>query len=122
MRGLLAVLAAAVALLATGCADDCEVACGKLQFCELLPNLSLIECVDRCEARERDLGPEVEFCSDCLDQTSCSTIARQGCAGPCAPVFAPEGGGGSGGSGGSAGGAGSGGDGGSGGSGGEGGA
>ena len=101
---LAALLGASLAL--TGCADDCEVACGKLQFCELLPDVTLMECVDRCEARgEQDRLPEI--CADCLDQASCGVIAAQASAQPCGPVLSgqplPDGGGGSGGSGGSGG-------------------
>jgi uncharacterized membrane protein YgcG len=112
MRGTIAFAAvAAAAVFASGCADDCEVACGKLQFCALLPDLSLQECVSRCEQSEKRDSDVTSLCADCLDQASCGVIAAQACAEPCAPVLA-GGAGGSGGTGGSGGSGGAGGDGG----------
>lgn len=100
LAGLLA------ALGLSGCADDCEVICGKLQFCELLPDLSLRSCVDRCEDRQASVGDATNLCADCLDQTSCRVIGEQACAEPCTPVVSsgdPGGQGGAGGGGGAAG-------------------
>lgn len=90
MRGALGALAAGALLFGGGCADDCETVCGKLQFCELLPGITLRQCVDRCYDREATAGQVTDLCADCLDDASCSTIAAQGCAEPCAPVLAEE--------------------------------
>ncbi|HWV37166.1 MAG TPA: hypothetical protein VN033_01695 [Vulgatibacter sp.] len=85
-RGIaLAALGAALAF-AQGCASDCEVACGKLQFCGMLPNIDLLECVDRCDDRRPQNGDQTRLCADCLHGSSCNTVRLGGCARDCAPV------------------------------------
>lgn len=96
---------AASLLWLSSCADDCDVACGKLQFCGELPDISLNMCVDRCNERKGENGDRTRTCADCLHGSSCNTVRRGGCAEDCAPVVGPrsEMAGGSGGEGGAAG-------------------
>lgn len=113
-----------MALVASsGCASDCQVICGKLEFCNLLIDTDRSGCIDRCESRKKTAGDWVPVCSQCVDDASCDTLADAGCSNPCVPVIGARGpgGGGSGGEGGEGGMAGTGGAGGVGGQGGEGG-
>jgi len=73
-----------------GCATDCDVACGKLEFCEQLPGVSRSLCIDRCREREPENGKQTEICSDCLDNASCRTISRGTCGMECQPVVGPR--------------------------------
>ncbi|HEY0839195.1 MAG TPA: hypothetical protein VGD74_03315 [Vulgatibacter sp.] len=74
----------------SSCADDCDVACGKLQFCGELPDVSLNMCVDRCHEREPENGDRTRTCADCLHGSSCNTVRRGGCAADCEPVVGPR--------------------------------
>lgn len=89
-----------LAVVASGCASDCDVACGKLEFCQQLPGISRELCIDRCKER-RDANDELtSICSDCLSNASCRTISRGSCALECRPVVGPSGSDGAGGAGG----------------------
>ena len=92
------VIGAALAF-AQGCASDCDVACGKLQFCGQLPDIDLLDCVDRCNSRKSQNGDQTRLCADCLHGSSCNTVRQGGCATDCSPVVdsRPQGVGGSGG-------------------------
>lgn len=81
-RALLAALAA-VGLLAAGCADDCEKACGKLDFCEQLLTMDVFGCVDACD---RNDGDAVAPCAECLDASSCNGVARGDCGEVCGTI------------------------------------
>lgn len=78
-RGLLPAAALAAALVG-GCADDCEKACGKLDFCGQLLTMDVFACVDACD---RTGGEAVTPCAECLDLTGCAGIAGGGCAQRC---------------------------------------
>ena len=97
-------LGAALAF-AQGCASDCDVACGKLQFCGQLPDIDLLDCVDRCNSRKSQNGDQTRLCADCLHGSSCNTVRQGGCATDCSPVVdsRPQGAGGFGGTGGTGG-------------------
>lgn len=68
----------------SGCPSDCEVACGKLEFCTLLPNINRGDCIDRCEEASAEAA---RVCADCLEQSGCGTIAGAGCAKGCDPIL-----------------------------------
>lgn len=90
-RGLVFGIAVVAALLTgTGCASDCETICGKLDFCQLLVDLDLQECVDRCEDRKGKAGDNLGICADCADQSSCNTIANGSCQVPCSPLISSQ--------------------------------
>jgi hypothetical protein len=80
-RALLAVLVAAA--LAGGCADDCDKACGKFDFCRQLLTMDVYGCVDACGDDDGDL---VTACADCLDLTTCNEVRGGTCAEPCATL------------------------------------
>ncbi len=79
-RGVLPALLGAAALLVAGCADDCEKACGKLDFCNQLLTMDVFGCVDACDRAD---GGAVTPCAECLDGTSCHGIAGGGCGTAC---------------------------------------
>lgn len=74
--------------LLAACPSECEVACGKLEFCALLPGVSRRACIDTCETAPED---DANLCADCLDQSSCDHIAGGTCAKGCDPVLGVEG-------------------------------
>lgn len=69
--------------LLAACPSECEVACGKLEFCALLPGVSRQACIDTCDTKPLD---DARVCSDCLDQSSCDTIAGGTCSKACDPI------------------------------------
>jgi hypothetical protein len=67
------------AALAGGCADDCEKACGKLDFCNQLLTMDVFHCVDACDRNQADLSG----CASCLDGASCNAIGNGSCGDTC---------------------------------------
>lgn len=65
----------------SGCPDDCEVACGKLEFCGLLGDASRQSCNRQCGEAE---GEAAARCADCLDNTGCGAIGSENCDRACA--------------------------------------
>lgn len=85
---LLTVLhAAASGLLLSACPDDCEVACGKLEYCVLLGEQSRRACIDQCEASPEGAASP---CADCLDNTRCGAIGGGQCRTACEGVVEAE--------------------------------
>lgn len=68
----------------SGCPDECEVACGKLEYCGLLADDSRTRCNDSCEDAG-DEGPAQ--CADCLDNTACGEIGGGTCKEACAETI-----------------------------------
>lgn len=87
VRISLVLLSSMVLWASSGCASDCQVICGKLEFCNLLIETDRSGCIDRCEDRKEAVEDMVSSCSICVDDASCRTIADAGCSGPCSPVI-----------------------------------
>lgn len=83
----LAALVSAAWLGLSGCPDDCEVACGKLEFCGLLGDASRESCQRACEEAE---GEAAAGCADCLDNTGCGGIGSESCDSACAGTLTIE--------------------------------
>lgn len=79
------IYAVALVLLAwfalSGCPDDCEVACGKLEYCGLLEDGSRTRCDDSCSESQDEATVQ---CADCLEHTECGTIGGGNCDESCA--------------------------------------
>ncbi len=72
--------------LLSGCPDDCERACGKLEYCALIEDGSSRDgCNEACEDRE---GEEALRCADCLENTACGGIAGGTCDQACKETVA----------------------------------
>lgn len=65
----------------SGCPDDCEVACGKLEYCALLGDASRESCNRTCEEAPSEAASR---CADCLDNTGCGAIGSDNCDRACA--------------------------------------
>jgi hypothetical protein len=74
------VAAALAALLPAGCADDCEKACGKIDFCRQLLTMDVYGCVDACGDDDAEV---VTACAHCLDLSGCNEIRGGACGEPC---------------------------------------
>lgn len=80
MRSLLGAALLVLAALSAGCADECETACGKLDFCQALLTMDAFDCVDTCKGADSKV---VSPCSDCLDNTGCNGINSGSCGTAC---------------------------------------
>ncbi len=87
---LVSMLAEPLLLVTAGCATDCDVACGKLEFCGQLPDISRDTCIERCKDRKDRNGDATRLCADCLHGSSCNTVRKGGCVDDCRPVVASE--------------------------------
>ncbi|AKU92317.1 hypothetical protein [Vulgatibacter incomptus] len=81
-------VAAAVAVIGLdACASDCDVACGKLEFCQQLPDISRQVCSERCGKVHDENADLARNCGDCLHGASCKTISKGGCSLDCERVL-----------------------------------
>lgn len=85
----LVVAAASLLSLVFGasCARDCDVICGKLEYCQQLPDISRNLCIDRCKDRRDESNKRTQTCADCLDGASCKSISRGSCGEICEEVL-----------------------------------
>ncbi|MCY1073518.1 hypothetical protein [Archangium lansingense] len=78
-RGVMLVAALGLAMVLSGCKNDCDVSCGTYQEC-VSSDFNVERCTDTCNVRSEDSDFEAQAkeCAGCIqDQETCSETVNR---------------------------------------------